>query len=137
MGIPVAEGPYVYDGLVHILQGEAFRVEPKILDESIIGLQYTAQGGSLRTTFALSLRREEDETVLYLTNPHARAVRYRLVAGLYGDYRRSYQRICVAGPQAMATARWESPVQRVIVSDLQFVDLKTLPPVPCWQANFD
>lgn len=119
---PVHGGPYVHDGRIHILRGEDFRVEPRMVRGEVAELSYLANPVSPRSTFFVSLQRKDGFAVLEFENPFSGPVLFRAAAIDSETYRHSDERSCSIGPQERIAGRWFSGIDGVVIYNVEFVE---------------
>lgn len=129
--VPVADDPYVYEGRISILTGEAFRVSPTVSQDRIVDLVYLGEIQSPVRTFDLSLDRQGGFVVLEFDNPFSRDVQFQVAARRNGAYQAADQVFCVVRGSQSGTVDWVGGVDAVLIHDVSFAGSAIIPDGRC------
>ena len=129
--VPVADDPYVYEGRISILTGEAFRVAPTVAQDRIVDLVYLGETQSPVRTFDLSLGRQGGFVVLEFENPFSRDIQFQVAARRNGAYQPADQVFCVVRGSQRGTVDWVGGVDAVLIHDVAFAASTIIPGRRC------
>ena len=129
--VPVADDPYVYEGRISVLTGEAFRVAPTVSQDRIVDLVYLGETQSPVRTFDLSLDRQGGFVVLEFENPFSKDVQFQVAARRNGAYQAADLVFCVVRGSQRGTVDWVGGVDAVLIHDVSFVGSAIIPDRRC------